>query len=53
MNGYYSQLIKILKDNGFSFLRSGKGSHELWGERVDSSLRSIQLRLKIHGKRDL
>lgn len=32
MNGYYAQLIKILKDNGFSFLRAGKGSHELWSK---------------------
>jgi predicted RNA binding protein YcfA (HicA-like mRNA interferase family) len=32
MNGYYNQLVKILKDNGFSFLRAGKGSHEIWAK---------------------
>lgn len=31
MKGYYAQLIQILKQNGFTFLRQGKGSHELWG----------------------
>jgi predicted RNA binding protein YcfA (HicA-like mRNA interferase family) len=32
MNGYYAQIIKILKDNGFSYLRPGKGSHEIWSK---------------------
>lgn len=30
MNGYYSQLVKILTANGYVFLRNGKGSHEIW-----------------------
>ncbi len=32
MNGYYAQLTKILKENGFSYLRPGKGSHEIWSK---------------------
>ncbi|TDR27784.1 type II toxin-antitoxin system HicA family toxin [Hydromonas duriensis] len=31
MNGYYQQLIKLLKSNGYIYLRQGKGSHEMWG----------------------
>ena len=30
MNGYYPVLIQILKRHGFSFLRPGKGDHEIW-----------------------
>jgi predicted RNA binding protein YcfA (HicA-like mRNA interferase family) len=30
MKGYYSLIIEILKKNGFSYLRPGKGSHEIW-----------------------
>jgi len=30
MNGYYKLVIEILKQNGYSFLRNGKGSHEIW-----------------------
>lgn len=29
-SGYYDQLIKLLKKNGCSFIRQGKGSHEIW-----------------------
>lgn len=31
MNGFYKQLIAILKQHGFRFIRSGKGDHEIWG----------------------
>lgn len=31
MNGYYKQIIEALRKQGFSFVRSGKGSHEIWG----------------------
>lgn len=30
MNGYASQVIEILKKNGYSFLRHGKGSHDIY-----------------------
>lgn len=30
MNGYYNQVIAMLKQHGYSFLRQGKGSHEIW-----------------------
>ena len=32
MNGYYKQVTQLLKDHGFSFIRSGKGSHEIWSK---------------------
>ena len=32
MNGYYQQLVKALSSQGFSLLRSAKGSHEVWGK---------------------
>lgn len=32
MNGYYAQLVKILRANGFELLRPGKGSHEIWSK---------------------
>lgn len=31
MNGYYKQLIALLRENGFQLVRQGKGSHEMWG----------------------
>lgn len=30
MNGYYKLVIEQLKKHGFSYLRQGNGSHELW-----------------------
>lgn len=30
MNGYYSPVIAMLKEHGYSFLRQGKGAHEIW-----------------------
>jgi predicted RNA binding protein YcfA (HicA-like mRNA interferase family) len=32
MNGYYSHLTKVLRANGFTLLRPGKGSHEIWSK---------------------
>ena len=32
MNGYYKQLIQVLKTHGFSHFRAGKGSHEIWSK---------------------
>jgi len=30
MKGYYTLLTQLLKDNKCRFVRSGKGSHEVW-----------------------
>ncbi len=30
MIGYYKQVTQQLKNAGFYFLRTGKGSHEIW-----------------------
>jgi len=30
MNGYEKQIKEILKQHGWSFLRRGKGSHDIW-----------------------
>jgi predicted RNA binding protein YcfA (HicA-like mRNA interferase family) len=35
MNGYYEPLCKILRAHGWRFLRSGKGSHEIWCDKHD------------------
>ncbi len=32
MNGYEKEVKRVLKNNGWSFIRSGKGSHEYWGK---------------------
>ena len=29
--GYYNELIKILREHGFEYVRQAKGSHERWG----------------------
>lgn len=34
MNGYYQAVIDQLKQNGYRFLRNGKGSHEIWTNGV-------------------
>ena len=30
MNGYYALVVQHLKAGGYVFLRTGKGSHEVW-----------------------
>lgn len=45
MNGYYSQVIEILKRHGYILVRRGKGDHEIWGNgkthiTVDHNTRS-------------
>lgn len=30
MNGYEKQIKEKLKENGWTFLRNGTGSHEIW-----------------------
>ena len=32
MKGYYQRIVAILSEQGFVLLRSGKGSHEVWGK---------------------
>jgi predicted RNA binding protein YcfA (HicA-like mRNA interferase family) len=32
MNGYYALIIEALRKQGFSLVRPGKGSHEIWGK---------------------
>lgn len=31
MKGYYQQIVEALRKQGFSLVRKGKGSHEVWG----------------------
>ncbi len=46
MNGYYKLVIEQLRACGYSFLRAGKGSHELWtnGKRNQTVSRNMQSR---------
>lgn len=37
----YRDVIKVLKGNGWVFLRQGKGSHELWGLPDESQAHAI------------
>lgn len=30
MNGYYKLVVEMLKQHGYTFLRQGKGAHEIW-----------------------
>lgn len=30
MANFYRNLVQVLRENGFEFLRAGKGSHEIW-----------------------
>lgn len=32
MKGFYDQVVAVLKQHGFVFLKPGKGSHEWWSE---------------------
>lgn len=34
MNGFYQAVIDILKQHGYTFLRQGKGAHEIWTNGV-------------------
>lgn len=47
MNGYYSQVIAVLREHGYSFLRAGKGSHEIWsnGKRNQVVSKNMQSRV--------
>lgn len=32
MKGYYQAIVEALRKQGFSLVRTGKGSHEIWGK---------------------
>jgi predicted RNA binding protein YcfA (HicA-like mRNA interferase family) len=32
VKGYYALIVQALQQQGFVLLRSGKGSHEIWGK---------------------
>ncbi len=36
MADFYRELIAVLRANGFEFLRTGKGSHEIWANRASN-----------------
>jgi predicted RNA binding protein YcfA (HicA-like mRNA interferase family) len=36
MADFYRELVAILRENGFEFLRAGKGSHEIWANSTTS-----------------
>lgn len=46
MNGYYSQVIDILRQHGYTLLRPGNGSHEIWsnGKRRQTVSRNMPSR---------
>ena len=33
---YYKQVVDLLRQHGFEFIRQGKGSHELWASAGQS-----------------
>jgi predicted RNA binding protein YcfA (HicA-like mRNA interferase family) len=35
MANFYPDLVKILRDNGCTLVRKGKGSHEIWYSPVN------------------
>ena len=41
MNGYEQQIKKILGAHGWRYVRSGKGSHEMWGKDGKGNLQTI------------
>lgn len=46
MNGYYKLVVDQLKLHGYSFLRQGKGSHEIWsnGKRNQTVSKNMPVR---------
>jgi len=53
MNGYEAQLKQLLSEHGWSFFRSGKGSHEIWAQNgnhpqtIPKDCKSLHLANKI------
>jgi len=35
VQGYFAQLIKVLKAHGCTFVRHGKGDHEIWHSPIN------------------
>jgi predicted RNA binding protein YcfA (HicA-like mRNA interferase family) len=35
MSEFYEKAKKLLRENGFSLLRHGKGDHEIWSDASD------------------
>ena len=46
MNGYYKLVIAQLKQRGYSYLRPGRGAHEVWsnGKRNQTVSKNMQSR---------
>lgn len=46
MNGYYKLVIEMLKQHGYTLLRQGRGSHEIWsnGKRNQIVSKNMQAR---------
>lgn len=40
MNGYYKLVVEMLERGGYSFLRQGKGAHEIWSNGVRNQVLS-------------
>ena len=37
VQGFYAQLSKLLKANGCTFVRPGKGDHEIWHSPITNT----------------
>lgn len=46
MNGYYKLVVQVLKAHGYTLLRQGKGSHEIWsnGQRNQTVSKNMPAR---------
>lgn len=38
MNGYYEQVVALLREAGWRHFRAGKGSHEIWRNAAGETL---------------
>ena len=46
MAEYEKKVRKVLKDNGYRFLRQGKGDHEIWHDPVTKNSVSVDGKIK-------
>lgn len=44
--GYYRELLKILKAYNCEFVRQGKGSHELWRSPINNKAFPVAVTIK-------
>lgn len=44
--GFYNQIIEILKRHGCTFVRNGKGSHEIWFSPISKKNFSVPFSTK-------